>query len=368
MIRGSWTPSAAASPAACTPPSRRRSAPRPVGPAPSARPLPRWISVAGLEFGTQRTGFCNAFPGRLGQDFFLNRAATFERLAEAGFRSFRIPFRWERIQPQLMGALDPDGVQHLRLLINLARRAGGEVLLDLHNYGRYAQHVDGEALACGLEEEFDGRVLVGAQHLADLWARMAHAFSGIPGILGYGLMNEPHDLPDGAWVAASQAATAAIRAEGDQTPLFVAGERWSSAAHWSLVNPAAPWIEDPLGRVTYEAHCYLDQNGAGEYHHSYTQELEMDSGLTERGEKRLEPFLNWLEENDADGFLGEFAVPAQDHRWCALLPRLLNRLDAARVQTAWWAAGERWGDYALSLQPKGDADALTPAQAQLFRN
>ena len=350
------------------PASEPRTGPRALGPAPATRPLPRWISVAGLEFGTERTGFCNAFPGRLGEDYFLNRAETFERLTKVGFRSFRIPFRWERIQPQLLGPLDPDGVQHLRLLINLARRAGGEVLLDLHNYGRYAQHVDGEAVACGLEEEFDGQVLVGAQHLADLWARMAHAFSGIPGILGYGLMNEPHDLPDGAWVSASQAASAAIRAEGDRTPLFVAGDRWSSAAHWDLVNPAAPWIDDPLGLVTYEAHCYLDQNGAGEYHHSYAQELEMDPDLQERGEERLEPFLRWLEEHDADGFLGEFAVPAQDHRWCALLPRLLDRLDGARVQTAWWAAGERWGDYALSLQPRGEAEANLPAHAQLFRS
>ena len=348
--------------------SEPRNGPRALGPAPAAQPLPRWISVAGLEFGTQLTGFCNAFPGRLGHDYFLNRTATFERLVQAGFRSFRIPFRWERIQPHLQAPLDPDGVQHLRLLINLARRAGGEVLLDLHNYGRYVQNVNGEATECGLEEEFDGEVLVGAHHLADLWARMAHAFSGIPGILGYGLMNEPHDLPDGAWVSASKAASSAIRAEGDRTPLYVAGDRWSSAAHWDEVNPAAPWIDDPLGLVTYEAHCYLDHNGSGEYRHSYAEELEMDPDLKERGEERLEPFLKWLEDHGAKGFLGEFAVPAKDPHWCALLPNVLDRLDGARVQTAWWAAGERWGDYPLSLQPRHDAEKTLLALGHLFRS
>ena len=350
------------------PASEPRNGPRPLGPAPEAEPLPRWISVAGLEFGTHRAGFCNAFPGRMGQDYFLSRASTFDRLAKAGFRSFRIPFRWERIQPHPFGPLDPDGVQHLRLLITLARRAGGEALLDLHNYERYFQSVDGEATACGLEEEFDGQVLIGSEHLADLWARMAHAFSGVPGVLGYGLMNEPHDLPDGAWVSASQAASAAIRGEGDRTPLYVAGDRWSSAAHWDTVNPAAPWIDDPLGRITYEAHCYLDQDGSGEYHLSYAEELEMDPDLKQRGEKRLEPFLRWLREHGAEGFLGEFAVPVEDHRWCGLLPRFLDRLDGARVQTAWWAAGERWGDYALSLQPRDNAEETLPAEAQLFRS
>lgn len=343
------------------------SRPRVLTPVPDADPLPRWISVAGLEFGVQVPGFCNDFPGVLGRDFFLNSRTTFERLSEAGFDTFRIPFRWERIQPNLGGPLDPDGVQHLRLQMNLAHRVGGQVLLDLHNYGRYTRHVDGEPIACGLNEEFDGQILVGPDHLADLWARMAHAFSGQPGIIGYGLMNEPHDLPENAWVLASQAAVAAIRDEGDHTRLYVAGERWSSSPHWDLVNPSTPWIEDPQNKVTYEAHCYLDQDGSGEYHLSFEEELEYDPDLRTRAVERLEPFLKWLESNNAEGILGEFAVPTHDHRWASLLPPLLHALDTRGVQTAWWAAGENWGDYPLSLQPGQEGARIKPAQVELFR-
>lgn len=328
---------------------------------------PRWINLAGLEFGTQRAGFCNAFPGAMGTDYSPNGRTTFQRLVEAGFQAFRIPFRWERIQPRLRGPLDPDAVQQLRLQINLARAAGAGVLLDLHNYGRYAMHVDGTATFVGFEEEFDGQPLLGSEDLADFWARMAHAFSGLPGILGYGLMNEPHDLPEGAWVRASARATEAIRAEGDQTTLYVAGDRWSSAAHWAFVNPAGPWVDDPLDKVIYEAHCYLDQDGSGEYHLSYAQERDSDPDLESRSQERLTPFLDWLEAHGAEGFLGEFAVPAQDHRWTALLPPMLRRLDQARVNTAWWAAGEWWGDYPLSLQPTGREEDPWPAQAELFR-
>lgn len=340
--------------------------PRVLSPVPDSEPLPRWISVAGLEFGVQSPGFCNDFPGKLGRNFFLNSRNTFERLSEAGFTTFRIPFRWERLQPTLGGPLDPDGVQHLRLQMNLAQRVGGSVLFDLHNYGRYTRHVDGEPIACGLDEEFDGQVLVGPDHLADFWSRMAHAFSGQPGVIGYGLMNEPHDLPDKAWVRASRAAAAAIRSEGDKTRLYVAGERWSSSPHWDLVNPSSPWIEDPENLVTYEAHCYLDQNGSGEYHKTFEEELEYDPSLGTRAVERLEPFLKWLEDNNADGLLGEFAVPVDDHRWTALLAPMLQALDRAGVQTAWWAAGEHWGKYTLSLQPGKDPNRVPPAEVELF--
>ena len=232
--------------------------PRPSSPVSDHAVLPRWISVAGLEFGSDQPDFCNDATGLLGQNYFLNSRVTFERLAKHGFTTFRIPFRWERLQPTLGQPLDPNGVQDLRLQLNLAARVNGRVLLDLHNYGRYTCRVDGNPTDCGLGEELSGQVRVETDHLADFWARMAHAFSGQPALIGYGLMNEPHDLPEGAWIEASRKAAEAIRNQGDRTRLYVAGDRWSSSAHWDRYNPQHPWIEDPEGRVTYEAHCYLD--------------------------------------------------------------------------------------------------------------
>lgn len=341
--------------------------PRPSSPVSEYAVLPRWISVAGLEFGTDRDEFCNDKPGVLGQDFFLNSRATFERLAKHGFTTFRIPFRWERLQPDLGGPLDPDGVQHLRLQLNLATRVNGHALLDLHNYGRYTCRVDGKPAECGLGEELSGQVRVDPEHLADFWARMAHAFSGQPALIGYGLMNEPHDLPEGAWVEASKKAVEAIRAEGDKTRIYVAGDRWSSSAHWDRSNPERPWIDDPEARITYEAHCYLDQNGSGTYQKSFEEELEYDPELRTRAAKRLQPFLDWLRDNGAEGMLGEFAVPVQDRSWVSLLPSMLATLDRAGVQSTWWAAGERWGNYPLSLQPAAEQGAVCPAEVELFR-
>jgi endoglucanase len=330
------------------------------------KPLPRWISVAGMEFGTESEEFSSATPGRAGEDWFINGRKTYGRLAEAGFRTFRIPFSWERLQPELGGPLNPEGVQALRFQLNLAHSFDAQVILDLHNQGRFARGVEGRVEHLVLGEERHGHTPLGPSQLADFWARMAHAFKSQPAIAGYGLMNEPHDLPAGAWVQASSEAAEAIRGEGDPATLYVAGDRWSSVTHWDRVNPSSPWIHDSLGEVVYEGHCYLDQNGSGKYPISYAEELAFDPEVTTRAEANLTPFLEWLETNGARGFLGEFAVPVRDPAWCALLRPMLERLDAASVQSAWWAAGEYWGDYPLSLQPGKRGETPRPAEVELF--
>ncbi|MEE2887273.1 MAG: cellulase family glycosylhydrolase [Planctomycetota bacterium] len=330
--------------------------------------MPRWITVAGLEFGTDKPGFSNESPGQLGTDYFLNRQRTFDALARANFEGFRIPFRWERIQPILGGPLDPDSVQHLRLLLTLAQKFGAKVLLDLHNFGSYTKVIDGVPTSCALESDTSGQVELDAEDFADLWARIAYAMSGLPGVAGYALMNQPHDLPDGSWVHASQAAVDAIRSEGDRTPVYVAGESWSRSSDWKSANPSAPWIADPLNRVIYEAHCFLDQDGTGEYRQTYAEELAADPKLKDRSRTRLKPFLSWLKEGKATGLIGKFGVPSNDQDWSALLSSMLVDLDEANVQSIWWAAGEQWGTHPLSLQPGRASDTPPPAYVELFRD
>jgi endoglucanase len=241
-------------------------------------------------------------------------------------------------------------------------------VLDLHNYGRYTTLLDEAAVACPLEEAVDGLVRLSSDHLADFWSRISHALSGQPGIIGYGLMNEPHDLAAGAWVRASRAAVEAIRREGDRTPIYVAGDRWSDAGRWTQVNPTSPWIEDPENKITYEAHCYLDHDGSGQYELTYEEELDYDPYIKGRAAKRLGPFLGWLKEWGVEGALGEFAVPCQNEPWTALLPEMMKLLDEAHVPSYWWAAGEYWGDYPLSLQPPCEQEPPRSAQLELFRS
>ena len=329
--------------------------------------MPRGVSVAGLEFGSELPWFCAEEPGELGEHFLQNRASTFQRLAEGGFRLFRIPCRWERLQPTLGGALNPDMVQAVRFQASLAAKYGGRIVIDVHNYGRYyAQGAGGErqehrlGLASGGFEQLTG------DHLADLWTRISYAFCGLPEIEGYGLMNEPFGLDPGAWVQASRMTVDGIRESGDATKIYVAGDRWSSAEHWQAVNPEEPWIKQSGEGIVYEAHCYFDHNASGEYELSYSEELARDPDLPQRPLKRLQPFLEWITTNKVPGFLGEFAVPTQDEDWAALLRPFLHELDAAGIRSAWWAAGDGWRDYPLAIDPIQKGAEPSPAAQQLF--
>src|SRR5215208_105023 len=102
-------------------------------------------------------------------------------------------------------------------IIRRATGAGLKVILDVHNFADYYIERNGRGV----------RFAIGSERLpisrfADLWRRLSHNFKGTPGIVGYGLMNEPAGMPSvGAlspakvWERASRRALDAIRSNGD---------------------------------------------------------------------------------------------------------------------------------------------------------
>src|SRR3954451_25449965 len=128
--------------------------------------------------------------------------------------TIRLPFRWERIQPDPGGPLDAAELGRLQAVVQRADSAGLKVILDVHNFGAYMLS-DGDQ---GVRRAIGSAELPSAQ-FADLWRRLSEAFDGVPGVLGYDLMTEPvylagDDDPAGAriWESASQEAVDAIRA------------------------------------------------------------------------------------------------------------------------------------------------------------
>jgi len=226
------------------------------------------VSVAGGEFGTESASFSNAAPGIYGQAYRYEPAETFEYLAERGLALVRLPFRWERVQPRLGDALDSAEVSRIATTVARAHAAGLEVVLDLHNYGEY--------------RTADGPLRLGGEisdaQFADTWRRLAVAFGDVPGIAGYGLMNEPAQVQsreqraERSWESASQAAVSAIRATGDRRTVFVSGYPWGSVHDWPSHHPR-PWIIDPADDVRYEAHHYWDGDRSGTYTATYAEEL-----------------------------------------------------------------------------------------------
>ena len=239
----------------------------------------RGVNDSGGEFGAPSTEavspFSNANPGIYDRDYHYDGQRTFVYLASRGVEVVRIPFRWERIQPQLGAPLDPDELARLQAVVRRARRAGLQVVLDLHNFGAYYLF-DGKQ---GLREPLGSSDLP-SDRLVDVWVRLSAAFRNEPGVLAYSIMNEPNGLPPGAgglppaqaWEQASQAVVEALRRHGDEKTIAVPGYNWSQVRGWSDIHPRA-WIRDPAKRVVYEAHHSFDQHHSGEYPLTYAEEL-----------------------------------------------------------------------------------------------
>lgn len=308
------------------------------------------VNVCGAEFGDSPQ-FCNENPGEFGRAFTYNSERTVAYFANQGLGLVRMPFRWERIQPRLGMPLDPAELDRLKQFLAWAKEHKARVIPDVHNYGRYRIRAGGRVIDARIDQKIDGEPLVSREHFADLWRRLSSALERHPAVHAYGLMNEPHDMADSDWKGISQAAVDAVRGRGDETPIMVAGESYSNSERFARVNGPRAWIKDPAGRTIYEAHCYFDQDFSGRYAKSHDAELAADPRLKTRGLRRVRPFLEWCAANKVKGFVGEFGVPGSDPRWLELLPPFLDALETAGVDACWWAAGEWWGLYPLSIQP-----------------
>jgi hypothetical protein len=69
--------------------------------------------------------------------------------------------------------------------------------------------------------------------------------------------------------------------------------------------------------------------------------------LRDRVMEELATFTTWLEENDAQGYIGEIGIPSDgDERWLRLARGWLAAAQAADLWVDVWATGEWWGtDY-----------------------
>lgn len=327
-----------------TPSPSPAASPSPVAP---SGPKQFGVNVAGAEFGE------STLPGTLGTTYVYQTSSTSARyFAGKGQTLVRVPFLWERVQPVAFGPLSAVDIGQLRVMLDTAASAGQVVILDLHNYGRYY----GQPLA-----------RADAAKLADVWQQLAHEFRGHPAMMGYELMNEPHDLPNGpdGWADLAQAAADAIRSQDTQAWLLVPGYGWQGAWTWPQ-NNATLDVNDSAGHLLYAAHQYFDRDGSG----SYGQAYDADGASPTIGADRLRPFQDWLAARGARGMLTEYGVPGSDARWLTVLDRFLSALDADPriLGGTYWAAGPWWGSYPLSVESSNGQDRPQISVLERYRS
>jgi endoglucanase len=287
------------------------------------------VNLAGGEFGKGR--------GVFNREYTYPGAKQFDYCKAKGLVVVRLPFKWERLQPVLMQPLDAVELKRLDGVVELARERGIKLLLDVHNYARYDGHV------IGTPETPNAA-------FADFWRRVAEHYKDEAAIFAYGLMNEPHGT-GGRWPAAAQAGIDAIRSVDREHTLIVCGDGWSGAHSWKKINDNLI-LRDPEQRLVYEAHQYFDRDHSGSYRQSYDE-----SGAHPLvGVERLQPFVDWLKEHDARGFIGEFGVPDDDPRWLEALDHFIAAMKANNLAGTYWAAGPWWNNYPLSSEPRDGRD------------
>jgi endoglucanase len=273
-------------------------------------------------------------------------ANDLDYLRSQGITLIRLPIAWERMQPTLNGPLDQQYLTGLETVLSNAAARGMQVIVDVHNYGRYNLSYAAEAAANNGIVSVNTAVpnatlpanlaVIGSPALpnsafANFWGQLAGALQGRPGLAYYDLMNEPYNMGgSNVWPQAAQAAVNAIRAVDMNTKILVEGTQWSSAYWWPYDNGNLH-VVDPANKLLYEAHLYFN-NGQGGYSGTYAQM----GAYPNIGVDNLQPFLNWLKANNAQGFIGEFGAPGNDPQWIPVMKNFMAALQANGISGTYW--------------------------------
>jgi endoglucanase len=121
----------------------------------------RGLNISGAEYGE--------VDGVEGVNFIYPSASTVSYFADKGFDTVRLPFKWERLQPQLGEAFERTELERLKASVAGLREKGLLVILDPHNFGYYGVHNIGSAE-------------VSPRQFARFWIRLAAEFANEDGI------------------------------------------------------------------------------------------------------------------------------------------------------------------------------------------
>jgi endoglucanase len=408
------------------------------GPAPAPAPAGAPI-VAAFAAGVNLSGMEWAAPGvRFGQstypdiNYTVPRVADIAYLASQGVTLVRLPLTWELLQPLLAsspanatvrsgytsslqatfnaGDLWEPQAQYVDKILDACLASGIKCVLDIHNYARYRD----------FKYQLDGSV-IGWTRVADklvppyttdntqiankifakvaptltkadfnaLWTKMATRWKTHAGLGGYGLMNEPNNMPavgknfgindypnptdptnDYAqdytiWNDYAQSAVTAIRVVDGTTPIYVSGNVWSSPVGWAAQNPGYPLTG---GNLIYEFHLYLDATNGG-FRFDWDAEVAKgfsagESGVisSATGTNRIAQMTAWsAAHGNAILACGEFGIPVVrladgtiDTRWLVAAKATLDTLKAANIKVFTWMGGNHWPihGYPINHVPK----------------
>ncbi|EKM56584.1 glycoside hydrolase family 5 protein [Phanerochaete carnosa HHB-10118-sp] len=322
--------------------SATSSAPTPSGSAPaSAGPLRfAGVNIAGFDFGCNTDGSCTAsgaWPPLL-QYYGHDGAGQMQHFVnDDGFNVFRLPVGWQFLTNDVLtGTLDEDNFQEYDTLVQTCLATGASCIIDVHNYARWNGEIIGQG---GPSNDI----------FASLWSNIASKYADNDQII-FGVMNEPHDIPDiNLWAGSVQAAVTAIRQAGATTQLILLpGNDYTSAETFISNGSAAALgnVTNPDGGFTnliFDVHKYLDSDNSGTHDDCVTNNIDDAFG----------PLATYLRANGRQAFNTETGGGNTDSCATYLCQQIAFVQQNSDVFLGYvgWAAGNFDPSYVLSEVP-----------------
>ncbi|KAI1424106.1 glycoside hydrolase family 5 protein [Xylaria sp. FL1777] len=246
------------------------------------------VNIAGFDFGCGTDGTCvttKVYPplSALGGPDGAGQMSHF--VNDKSMNIFRLPVGWQfLLNNQLGGTLDSNNFNQYDQLVKACLGTGATCIIDIHNYARWNGQIIGQGGPTN-------------DQFANLWSQLATKYATEEKIF-FGLMNEPHDVPDiNAWAVSAQAAVTAIRqaeadASGSAHTILIPGNDWTSAAAFPTNSgPALLSVVNPDNTTTglvFDVHKYSDSDNSGTHTDCTTDNIST----------AFAPLADWLRTNN----------------------------------------------------------------------
>ncbi|KAI1179783.1 glycoside hydrolase family 5 protein [Nemania sp. FL0916] len=306
------------------------------------------VNIAGFDFGCGTDGTCTTtkiYPPltSLGGPDGAGQMSHF--VNDKGMNIFRLPVGWQYLlNNQLGGSLDSGNIQKYDQLVQACLSTGASCIIDIHNYARWNGQIIGQGGPTN-------------DQFANTWSQLATKYASESKVI-FGLMNEPHDVPDiNAWADSVQAAVTAIRAaESTQHMILLPGNDWTSAAAFPTNSgPALLKVTNPDGttdNLIFDVHKYSDSDNSGTHTDCTTDNI---SGA-------FAPLADWLRANGRQALnteMGGGNTASCEQYICSQIQYMNANTDVYLGYVGWSAGSFDPTTYELSEVPTKNGNSWT---------
>ncbi|KAK1759807.1 hypothetical protein QBC47DRAFT_357637 [Echria macrotheca] len=299
------------------------------------------VNVAGFDFGCSIQGACDLTKivppiqgAALGSADGAGQMQHFVK--DDGMNIFRLPVGWQYlVNNKVGGTLDSNNFQKYDQLVQSCLKTGAYCMLDVHNYARWNGQIIGQGGPSNSQ-------------FTNLWSQLASKYGSSEKVI-FGIMNEPHDVPDiDKWADTVQEAVTAIRAVAKSNMIALPGNDWTSAqAMPTKSGPALLKVKNPDGstdNLIIDVHKYLDSDNSGTHTECVTDNIS----------SAFQPLATWLKQNNRKALLSETGGGNTDSckkYLCQQLDFINKNSDVFLGYIGWSAGSFQANTYELSEVP-----------------